>query len=336
MNYSTTSNGKSIYQTSPCQSAATKMSIRILVTGATGKQGGSLINSLLSSPSATSLNIFAVTRNASSPASLALAARKITLIEGDIATSSASIFSKVNDVTKGQPLDAAFLVTVPTPPKPFGPKPPSEEEQALPFIDAAAASGVKHLVFTSVDRGVNSDTDPTVIPHFAAKYRIEEYLKKKSKDSTLPGGGNPTWTILRPVAFMDNFTNDFMGRTFASMWGSLGSKPLQLIATSDIGKFAARAVLDPTKYAGKAIPLAGDDLTLEGGKKVFKETLGTDMPVGYGFIGGLVKYMVTEVGVMFNWFATDGYTADVAWCRSEGALSFGEWLKTESQFKVTK
>lgn len=313
-----------------------RMTIRILVTGATGKQGGALINALLSSPSAASLKIFAVTRNSSSPASRALAARNVTLIQGDMVTSSPSIFSKVSDITHGSPLDAAFLVTALTPPKPFGAKPPSEEEQALPFIDAAASSGVKHLVFTSVDRGVNADTDPTDVPHFASKFRIEQYLKRKCEETVLSTGDKMSWTILRPTFFMDMLTDDFMGRTFAAMWASLGSKPLQWIASHDIGAFASRAILDPQKYSGKYISLAGDKLTLDEGKKIFEEIFGRPLPVGYSLVGKMVQTMVSDVGVMFEWLKTEGFKADVKFCNEQGAMTLKEWLEKESEFREIK
>ncbi|KAG0652799.1 hypothetical protein D0Z07_0587 [Hyphodiscus hymeniophilus] len=304
----------------------------ILVTGATGHQGGALINALLSSPSASTLRIFALTRNSSSPASTSLASRNVTLVRGDTAVSSASIFAEVNKLTNGVPLDAVFLVTALTPQKPFGSKAPTEEEQALPFIDAAASAGVKHLVFTSVERGASADTDPTSVPHFASKFRIEQHLKRRCGET----GGRMTWTILRPTFFMDMLTDDFTGRTFAALWGGLGRKPLQWIASSDIGVFAARAVLEPGKYGGKSIGMAGDELTLEEGRKVFREVFGREMNVGYAVTGKLVKTMVSDVGTMFEWLGKEGFKADVKWCNEQGAMTFKEWLLKESAFRDKK
>jgi uncharacterized protein YbjT (DUF2867 family) len=312
------------------------MTKRILVVGATGKQGGALIDALLSSTSSASLQIFAVTRNKSSKASCALSARNVTLIEGDIAISSQSIFSQISKITNGVPLDAAFLVSPLIPPKPFGSKPPSEEEHTLPFIDAAATSGVKHLIFTSVDRGVNSDTDPTDVPHFATKFRIEQYLKKKSEETISRPNGKMDWTILRPTYFMDMLSDDFMGRTFASMWTGLGSKPLKLIASHDIGVFACRAILEPEKYSSKSISLAGDEITLDELKVIFQERFGRPLPVGYRFVGNMVQTLVSDVGSMFEWLRTEGCGADVKWCNEQGAMTMKQWLETESQFKRTK
>ena len=171
-----------------------------------------------------------------------------------------------------------------------------EEAQARPMIEESVKHGVEHFVFTSVDRGgpADSEENPTEIAHFASKHRIEHFLKEKT------AGTKTQWTILRPVCFMDNLTPNFMGKGFASMWKGVGDKPLQLISVHDIGVFGARAFTDPEAYKGRAITLAGDELTLEQGKKVFKENVGYDMPETFGFVGSGIKFMVKEMGTMFN------------------------------------
>ncbi len=205
-----------------------------------------------------------------------------------------------------------------------------EEKQGKALIDASIKNGVEHFVFTSVDRGGpgSSEQNPTVIPHFASKHRIEEYLKEKSED-----GKKMSYTILRPTAFMDNVTNDFMGKGFASMWKGVGDKPLQLVSVRDIGVVAAKAFSDPS-YKGRAISLAGDELNFEQGKKVFKETVGYDMPETYGFVGAGIKLMSKEMSTMFNWFKTDGYRVDILALRKEipELQGFRTWLKESSQF----
>ena len=291
---------------------------KLLITGATGKQGGAVVDALLSS--STPFQILALTRNPSSAKAKALAARpNVTVVEGD-PTSPAAIFEA------HKPIYGVFLVTA------FAPgKAAMEEQQATPMIDEALKNGVEHFVFTSVDRGgpVKSEGNPTNIPHFASKYRIEEQLKKKS------AGTKMGWTILRPVAFMDNFVPGFQGKVFASMWADLGDKPLQLIATRDIGIFAAKAFANPEKYKGEAIALAGDELNLKQAKEVFKQSLGYDMPETFGFVGSAVRFMVKEMGLMFSWFKTDGYQAGIPELRKEEPTlqDFGTWLKESSAFK---
>lgn len=66
----------------------------ILVTGATGKQGGAVIKALLAKPPPYDFHILALTRKTASSAAQALAASpKVTLIEGDL-ENAGDIFTK--------------------------------------------------------------------------------------------------------------------------------------------------------------------------------------------------------------------------------------------------
>jgi uncharacterized protein YbjT (DUF2867 family) len=78
------------------------MSLRILVTGATGKQGGACVNALLAS--SNTHDIYAVTRTSKSPAAEKLAKRGVHVIEGNLDDPD-SIFAKIDGV-----LDGVFLV----------------------------------------------------------------------------------------------------------------------------------------------------------------------------------------------------------------------------------
>ena len=149
----------------------------VLVIGATGQQGGSVITSLLSQ--SPSIQILALTRNPTSSTSLRLSKNpQIRLIHGD-PSSPSQIFSQTG------PVDSVFCVTV------HG-KPGFEENQAATLIDASVIHGVSHFVFTSADRGGAelSETTPTNVPHIATKYHIEKYLKERT------AGTQMGWTVL--------------------------------------------------------------------------------------------------------------------------------------------
>jgi uncharacterized protein YbjT (DUF2867 family) len=108
----------------------------------------------------------------------------------------------------------------------------SETRQANALFDAAQAAGTRHFVYTSVAR---NGFQPTRVHHFASKHAVEVHIK----DNAQAMG----WTILQPVAFMDNIQDGgFAARGFfTSLEAYLGrQKPLQYIATEDIGKFAAQ------------------------------------------------------------------------------------------------
>ncbi len=192
------------------------------------------------------------------------------------------------------------------------------------------------FVYTSVDRhGEKSDTNPKFVPHFASKHYIELYLKEKAE-------GKMTWTILRPTAFMDTLTPDFMGKGFATIIqvGLRPSRKLAFVATSDIGFFAAQAFLQPDspEYKRKAISLAGDELTMKELQQVFREKQGYELPTTYEFVGRLMKWMLTEINVMFRWFDEEGYKVDIPNLKSmnPGLMSFGDWLEREGGFPVKK
>jgi nucleoside-diphosphate-sugar epimerase len=199
-----------------------------------------------------------------------------------------------------------FLVTVHGPPG-------SEEKQAYGMIDAALANGVEHLVFTSADRGGEalSDTNPTPVAHIATKYRIELYLKEACSETGM------SWTILCPTTFMDNLTPTFEGKVFATWWEGVGSKPVQLVAAADIGHFAAAALLSPATYAGRSFGIAGDELNFKDAEKIFKETVGVELPTTFCAVGGMLKVAMKDMGAMFKWFEKDGYAVDIKKAREE-------------------
>jgi uncharacterized protein YbjT (DUF2867 family) len=214
---------------------------RILVTGATGQQGGACLNALLAQPGAYEL--YALTRSARSPAAQKLAARGVHLVEGNMAAPGA-VLAQVP-----APLDGIFYVSVFSGPGQTGTPfllvlretasptrartVETEERQGKAFFDAAQAAGVRHFVYTSVARG---GFVPTAVPHFASKHAIEAHIRTAARDTN--------WTVLQPVAFMDNMlAGGLQARAFfTSLKYYLGQKPLQYIAAADIGKFAARVL----------------------------------------------------------------------------------------------
>src|SRR4051812_40296422 len=111
---------------------------KYLVLGATGRQGGAVVESLLKSSSP--IHIFALTRNAESGRAKALdAIANVSVIVGD-PTAPEPIFAQI-----GKAIDGVFCVTVPGK--------VSEEDQAKALIDACIKHRVQHFVFSSGDRG---------------------------------------------------------------------------------------------------------------------------------------------------------------------------------------
>jgi uncharacterized protein YbjT (DUF2867 family) len=209
-----------------------------------------------------------------------------------------------------------------------------EIKQGTDLIDESVKEGVTHFVYSSVDRGGNqrSFENTTPIPHFQTKYKIEQHLLEKAgKD-----GENMGWTILRPVAFMDNLMPGFPTKVFlAALRDTLQGKPLQWVSVDDIGIFGARAFREHNEWNARAEALAGSELTMDEMSGCFQRKIGSPVPATYGMFGSALKWAVTEVNLMITWFGAEGYGADIAKLKKmEPKLcDFETWLGERSGWK---
>ena len=146
----------------------------ILVTGATGNQGGAVARHLLQRRNCT---VRAFVRDQNKPAAQALKQAGAELVEGDFSDrasldralqSASGVFSMQN----------------------FQDGSEAEIRQGKAVADAASSAGIKHFVYSSV----GSAERKTGIPHFDSKFQVEEYIRA----SGLP------YTIMRPVFFFYN------------------------------------------------------------------------------------------------------------------------------------
>src|SRR5215218_9722039 len=147
----------------------------IVVTGATGKQGGAVARSLLN----RGFRIRALTRNPQKPEAQALADQGAEVVQGDMEDPSA--MERLTEGAHGVFSVQNFWETGYD----------REVQQGKTVADAAKAAGVEHFVYSSV----GSAHRQTGIPHFESKWEVEEYVRQIG----LP------YTILRPTAFMQNW-----------------------------------------------------------------------------------------------------------------------------------
>ena len=279
----------------------------VLVTGGTGSQGGATVTHLLA---AKKVRVRVLTRNVESPRAKSLAARGVELVKGDF-DDVASLRTALAGVS------AAFSVQQWT--EKGGTA--AEELHGKRFADAVKASGSPHLVYSSAE-GVERKSG---LGHYESKWAIEQHIR----DLGLPS------TILRPVGFMDAFGVPAMQRgmflgIFRANFGV--SLPVQFVATYDIGWFAARALEEPARYAGRVIPLAGDELSIGDIIKTFKTVTGRKPWVAP--IPALLtkKMMPKEFLDMFRWIREKGFKANIADVRQEypPLLTFADWVKKYS------
>jgi len=270
------------------------------VVGATGNQGGSVVNALLE----RGARVRALVRDAAKPAAQALAERGIRLTVGDLADPAAldALFADV---------DGAFAMTTP-----MHGGTEQETTSGIAIADAAARAAVPHLVFSSVG-GAERESG---VPHFESKRRVEEHIEAL---------GIPH-TFLRPVLFMDNLAG-FMtsvenGEAVVRMALPDGIT-LQMVAVRDIGRAAAAILLDPSAIQGDSVEIAGDTRT------------GSQIAAAIGAYAGLPAHYEAlpldaiaafgDMAEMFRWFAeTPAYQADFAATRRlvPDALDLPAWL----------
>jgi uncharacterized protein YbjT (DUF2867 family) len=279
----------------------------VLVTGATGKQGGATVRQLLAG---SRTRVRALTRSPDSPKARALAAQGVEVIRGDLSDPSST-----RAALKG--VSAAFSVQT------FEGKRGIEAEmhRGKAFADAVKDAGNLHLVYSSVD-GAERHSG---VPHFESKWRVEQHIRSLGLSAT----------ILRPVAFMENFATGGISRAMflGMLKATIGmNRPLQLVSVADIGWFAARALETPEAYAGRQIAVAGDELTLAEIVEIYRRVTG-----GAPAIAPLPRFaprlmLPKDIYLMLRWFAAAGYEADLAAIRAKhpGVLSFDGWLRSQA------
>ncbi|KAF2091937.1 nucleoside-diphosphate-sugar epimerase family protein [Saccharata proteae CBS 121410] len=305
------------------------MATAILVTGATGKQGGATLDALVKANS--NVIIIAVTRNPESQAAKALASKspKVKVIKGEM--NEPNTMLKAAEQAAGQPIWGVFSVQAPSGPD-GSIDVELEEVQGKGLVDAALAASVKHFVYASVGR--RSSSDATNVPHFASKHHIEQHLIS----ATAAKPGAMTWTILQPVAFLDNGAAGPFSGAFFSMWKvALPAKPLQVVATTDIGKVAASSFLEPEKHAGKMIPLAGDEITFEQLGQVFEQKTGDKLPSVLDEVARGILAQSADMAAMWKWFGDVGFGVDIGAVNNEvsgGMTGYGKWLEENSGYKM--
>ena len=258
----------------------------VLVTGATGTQGGAVARELL----ARGYPVRALTRNPDQPAAQALRELGAEVVQGDF-NDSASLRRAMTGVS------GVFGVST------WDRGTDREVVLGKQLIDAAAAAGIGHFVYTSV-AGADLDSG---LAHFDSKYELEQYL----------AGSGLDFTIVRPVEFMDNWR-----WSFAELQNGRYIEPRDLsahhqwIAASDIGFFVAEAFDHPSEWIGRTVEIAGDEMTLEELRTLFAEVL--ERPVQHVQPSWDEFRALTgdEIADMYRWMEEDGYAVDVAALRA--------------------
>jgi len=254
----------------------------ILITGATGKQGGATAREL----AGKGFTLRAMTRHPDSDAAKAVAsATGAELVQGDL-DDPASLKNALKGVWGVFGVQNTWEAGV-----------EREEEQGKRLASLAREAGVQHYVYSSV----GSAHRKTGIPHFDNKYRVED---------TIRAAGFPSYVIFRPVFFMENLTSPWFlnGDTIhAAMRPDL---KLQMISVGDIGKYVARGFTDAGTLNRREIDLAADQATMPDVAMALSRGLGRSI--------SFVQIPISEVrknsddfATMLEWFDRVGYDVDI-------------------------
>jgi len=256
--------------------------LAVVVTGATGKQGGAVVKSLLE----RGHEVRAITRSTDSTKARELANAGVTLVRASL-EDTAALTKALEGAT------SLFAMTTP-----FEGGTQAEMRQGISAADAAKAAGV-HLVFTSA----GSANRQTGIPHFDSKYKVEEHISKIGVHAT----------VLAPVYFMENlyFGKEQLAKgIYATPLPP--TRQLAQVAVADIGAVAVRLLEDPGRFAGKRFDLGSDELTGNDILAILSRVTGRRFTYFQVPLAVIRQRMGEDGAKMYEWFERVGFTVDRA------------------------
>jgi uncharacterized protein YbjT (DUF2867 family) len=273
----------------------------ILVTGATGKQGGAVTKHLVSS----GWTVRALTRTPDGEKANALRQQGVEIIGGNLDDTKS--LEKATDGVYGVFSVQNFWEHG------FD----GEVRQGKNLARVSRGAEVKHFIYSSVGGAERKSG----IPHFESKWLIEANIRFVG----LPH------TIIRPVSFMENYLrnrDEILSGVFAA--ANRPDKPLQLVAVDDIGATVAKAFDQPKKFLDEEFELAGDEHTPAQMAEIFSKVIGRPVKFVRTSLEELRGRLGEEGVKMIEWIDREGYKADIGKLRSRYGLrltSLEEWLR---------
>ncbi|TRX99009.1 hypothetical protein FHL15_000351 [Xylaria flabelliformis] len=234
-----------------------------LVTQATGNQSRWVITHLL----AAGAKVHAIVRDPSKTLPDVLNRPGVTIFKGESVN-----FDEVFRAAQG--CAGVFLNTFPVP--------GVELQQTKTILEASKKAGLKSVVVSTVmaagekamwDDAITEEND--MLEYYRSKFAVENAVRT---------GGLEAWTILRPAFCHYDYMLPTCHGNFARLasHGELdhfydeGGRMPQT-DTNDIGKYAAAALQDPQKFAGQAIEITSENLTIEEVRDILVRVSGRDV-----------------------------------------------------------
>ncbi|MEU5701150.1 NmrA family NAD(P)-binding protein [Streptomyces aurantiacus] len=293
----------------------------VLVTGATGKQGGATARALL----AAGVPVRALVRDPATDRARAVEALGAQLVTGDL-------HDRDSVARASEGARAVFSVQMPA----FtgaGFDYPGEITQAVNLIEGAKAAGVPQFVHTSVS-GAGQHTEApgwaegrwaSMEPPLGTKSAIQDRVRE---------AGFPHWTIIKPGFFMENFLPSMAFLFPRGIEGGIVSvlKPttyLSLAAVDDIGTAAAAAIAAPERFDRVELELASEHLPMTRIAEILSRTLGRHLPAPDMTEEEALAAGMPAMGTTHEWMNANGQPGRPEYARDFGLplTSFEEWTK---------
>ncbi|WP_344591738.1 NmrA/HSCARG family protein [Actinomadura vinacea] len=292
----------------------------VLVTGATGRQGGATARALI----AAGVPVRALVRDPSTDRAKAVGALGAELVAGDLHDRDS--VTRAADGAR-----AVFSVQMPAMTA-EGFDHEGETTQGVNLIEGAKAAGVPQFVHTSVS-GAGRHTEvpgwadhwAAIVPNLDAKAAIQDRLRES---------GFPHWTLLKPGFFMENFLPSMAFLFPRGIEGGLVSvlnpeTRLSLAAVCDIGTTAAAAITAPERFDGVELELASDYLSMTEIAEILSRTLGTRLSAPNMTEEEALAAGMPAMGASHEWMNTAGQPARPQYAQDLGIplTSFENWAK---------
>ena len=283
------------------------MSQLITVFGATGKQGGAVVESLLYSGE---YKVRGITRNPDGEKAKTMQAKGVEIIQASL-DDQASIDRAIAGSY------GVFLVTN------FWEYMDKEREmkQGKTVADACKKAGVKHVVFSGLEKV--KDITGLDCPHFDGKGEIEKYLDNI---------GQPNTSVRYPFYF-ENFTVLELGfqkqPDGSYTYTTCMQGEMDAISVHDGGPIVASIFAQPGKFVGKKIGLSGDRMTLKEYIDIISKVTGQTITVNTITVDSYAKLFpgADDLAAMFHYYDHGNPDRDIKLSKqlNPKTKNFTEW-----------
>jgi uncharacterized protein YbjT (DUF2867 family) len=275
----------------------------VVVTGATGRQGGAVARHLL----ANGWRVRAVTRRPDGPIARALTSAGAEVHKGDMAALETLL--PIFEGAYGAFSVQASAIS--------GAR--AELAQGKAVADAARQAGISHFVYASAGPGEPN----TGVLQWDVKLEVEAYIRRLG----LPA------TVLRPMALMELMTDRRFypqSSTWYVMPKLVGEEtPIPWIGAGDVGAITGLVLARPDEHLGQVMALAGDVRSLAECQAIYRTVAGKD-PSRFPMPSWLMeRFAGVDVMRMWRWLRTGGVRADPDATRTihPGVLDVEAWLR---------